>query len=212
MATEKRGEDSFADRAVETLRRYEAERESNPAWRASSSDRGYARVIDGILLGAVAVVVLGVLANQGMFAESEQLDFTGQQTETPPTVNWGPVAPTWNGIIGIGAIFALVASYEVLFTRFLGGTLGKHLLGLRVVSYPSRKEPDLARVMTRTGLWLTPVLLAVIMWFTSVLLAWTALLAAFWIYRGAFSPESDGRTRYDRFAGTVVARKKTGNE
>jgi uncharacterized RDD family membrane protein YckC len=90
--------------------------------------RFLARLIDGVLLGVINAVIripLGIMLGAG-FGGAASLD------RGPASLVFLPAAM---GLIGISVIIsiALGVAYEVYFVSTRGGTIGKLVLGLRIV-------------------------------------------------------------------------------
>jgi uncharacterized RDD family membrane protein YckC len=169
-----------------------------------------ARLIDGAVLAVITTVVLAVALT--LTASSRDRDGQGTPSSAqgdgagtaldPGSIEWGPTAMSWRGIVAILGAAGIIVVYDVGSTLALGATPGKRILRLRVVNAAERTAAGTGRMAARTALLAMPVAFAVLMAWTSMFYAWTGnaiVIAMFaWIRR-------DGaQTLYDRWAGTQV--------
>lgn len=114
-----------------------------------------ARLIDSAVVGAVvaaAALPLGTAAYEHLRDKVDAARLTGEEATV-----W-LIDGTTGVQLGVLAAVALVTGllYEVLPTAKWGRTLGKKLLGLRVVDVESRYEPGFGQALLR---WLTHTVL-----------------------------------------------------
>lgn len=124
----------------------------------SLGKRLLARVIDSLVMGAIvaaAAVPLGTAAYEHIQDKMDAARLTGE------TVTVWFIDGTTGTQLGIILGVALVAGvlYEVLPTAKWGRTLGKKLLGLRVLDIDSQYEPGFGQALRR---WLTHTVLDVL--------------------------------------------------
>lgn len=129
-----------------------ARRQARPA---SPGRRLVARLIDSAVVGAVvaaAALPLGTAAYEHLRDKVDAARLTGEEATV-----W-LIDGTTGVQLGVLAAVALVTGllYEVLPTAKWGRTLGKKLLGLRVVDVESRYEPGFGQALLR---WLTHTVL-----------------------------------------------------
>ncbi|WP_431949171.1 RDD family protein [Actinacidiphila sp. bgisy167] len=122
---------------------------------ASLGKRLVARLIDTVVVGAVvaaAAMPLGTAAYEHLRDKVDAARLTGEEVTV-----W-LVDGTTGVYLGIVAAVALVTGllYEVLPTAKWGRTLGKKLLGLRVLDIESQYEPGFGQALRR---WLTRTVL-----------------------------------------------------
>ncbi|WP_431959653.1 RDD family protein [Actinacidiphila sp. bgisy160] len=122
---------------------------------ASPGKRLVARLIDTVVVGAVvaaAAVPLGTSAYEHLRDKVDAARLTGEEMTV-----W-LIDGTTGVQLGIVAAVALVTGllYEVLPTAKWGRTLGKKLLGLRVLDIESQYEPGFGQALRR---WLTHTVL-----------------------------------------------------
>lgn len=199
---------TFADRAVETLRRFEEGKARRPAYRAGAWDRVLARLIDFALLGAIAgIVVIGLLVAFG-----EEFGARNREVSRPPgstylyerTITWGPTAVSWQGAAAIAVGAGALVLYDVGTTALLGATPGKRILRMRVVRARDRARASLRRLAWRSALLAVPLAAWQLTWFSSMFYGW--LSAGLVIVMFAWLRRDGAQTLYDRWAGTQVVR------
>ncbi|MGW3241469.1 RDD family protein [Streptomyces sp. NPDC001070] len=122
---------------------------------ASTAKRLAARLIDSVVVGAVlaaAAVPLGTAAYEHLRDKVAAARLTGEEVTV-----W-LIDGTTGVQLGIIAAVVLVTGllYEVLPTAKWGRTLGKKLLGLRVLDIESQYEPGFGQALRR---WLTHTVL-----------------------------------------------------
>lgn len=146
-----------------------------PGSLASIGQRAIARIVDTALL-AVPLSIVSLV----WFA-----DTNGDEVSIS--------APVW--VIAI--FFALDLTYEVTMVRIFGRTLGKVLVGIRIVRLPDGQRPDWGQAGVR---FLVPgVADAIPVWFSGFFAIGIYLTAMFDpAYRGV----------HDKAAGTVVLRAR----
>jgi uncharacterized RDD family membrane protein YckC len=144
-----------------------------PGSLASIGQRAIARIIDTALV-AVPLSVVSIV----WFSETSDGEIS-------------VAAPVWV----IALFFALDLTYEVTMVRLFGQTLGKMLLGIRVVRLPDGAHPDWGQSGVR---YLVPgVADAIPVWFSGLFAIGIYLTALFDpAYRGV----------HDKASGTVVLR------
>jgi uncharacterized RDD family membrane protein YckC len=134
---------------------------------ASLGKRLVARVVDSLIVGAVAAVAAVPLGSAAYDHIQQKTDAARQTGET---VTVWLIDGTTSVQLGIIAAVVLVTGllYEVLPTAKWGRTLGKKLLKLKVLDIESQYEPGFAAALRR---WLTHMVLdAVVIGFVG--LAW----------------------------------------
>jgi uncharacterized RDD family membrane protein YckC len=122
---------------------------------ASPGRRLLARVVDSAIVGAVAAVAAVPLGSAAFDHIQQKTDAARQSGET---VTVWLIDGTTSVQFGIIAAVVLVTGllYEVLPTAKWGRTLGKKLLGLRVLDVESQDEPGFRAALRR---WLTHTVL-----------------------------------------------------
>ncbi|WP_164836194.1 RDD family protein, partial [Actinacidiphila soli] len=134
---------------------------------ASLGKRLVARIVDSLIVGAVAAVAAVPLGSAAYDHIQQKTDAARQTGET---VTVWLIDGTTSVQLGILAAVVLVTGllYEVLPTAKWGRTLGKKLLKLKVLDIESQYEPGFAAALRR---WLTHTVLdAVVIGFVG--LAW----------------------------------------
>jgi uncharacterized RDD family membrane protein YckC len=118
-----------------------------PGSVASMGARLLARIIDGLLIGAVAVAIM-IPAGIGAFHSAHTV--TNADGTTTTTLNSGFVTAVLVSL----AIFALISIfYEVGFIAIRGATLGKQATGVRVVRSDNGQVPGWGPSFVR---WIIP--------------------------------------------------------
>jgi uncharacterized RDD family membrane protein YckC len=198
---------TFADRAVETLRQFEEERERRPAYRAPALDRVLARLIDGGIV--FCLVLAAIVADHRLRGEPEDTPMPGATVtgdpsteDEPPLISWGPGGLAPVGVLVILAAAGVFVLYEVGTTMSMGASPGKRILGVRVVRASDRGSPETWRLILRSTILAVPLAFAVLSGTSSLFYGWlgrgTTIAMFAWIRR-------DGaQTLYDRWAGTQV--------
>ncbi|MFB7472087.1 RDD family protein [Kitasatospora sp. NPDC056184] len=167
---------------------------------ASMGQRFVARLIDGLAVGAVIALVmaLGLAGSLGIVKDTDDCsqysygtvsydDCLQQQTDAAT----GLVA-TMMIMIGVLALFNLL--YEWLMVSFVGATLGKMAMGLRVVKESTGQTPGLGGGFIR---FIIPIVGAFLCYIGALL-----------VYLSPFFDNS-GKLQgwHDRAAGTLVIKK-----
>jgi uncharacterized RDD family membrane protein YckC len=158
---------------------------------ASMGRRLGARVIDGVAIGIILSIIMAVgLAGAVGIAKNcdpNSVDYT--QCMNDASTGIMSVMFTWIAVI---AAFSLL--YEWLMVSFLGATLGKMALGLRVVKESTGQSPGLGSGFIR---YIIPMVGAFLCYIGAILV----FLSPFF--------DSSGKLQgwHDRAAGTLVIKK-----
>lgn len=156
------------------------------------------RLFDIFLVGTVWVTVVYVAdtAWQVILARDP-----GYRADPRP-----PDIPVWAQVLGIVALFAAIVVYEVIATRFFEATVGKRMMGLRIVRMDGRTRARAVAVCWRTALWAgTLIIVAVVPVVTPI--AWATFIAIGGLIALA-SHDRLNRAVHDRLAGTRVVRPR----
>lgn len=201
------GDRSWADRAAATLRGLDEQRQADPAWRATTIDRFWARVIDFWILLAVGVLVFVLSVASGVMPPDEErpAEF-GEPGFVVRAVELGLEAPSVRGLIAMGVAAAALAAYEAGMTTLFGGTVGKRVVKIRIVDDETREPARPGKLVLRSLLLVLAPVVGFAMWGTSLLLTWVAFAVFGWLVLPVVTGRSDGRTLYDRVARTSVAK------
>ncbi|MFF4649488.1 RDD family protein [Streptomyces sp. NPDC001380] len=116
---------------------------------ASMGARFGARLIDGVLVGVVCwiLMVAGVAGAVGIGAKAKtEYNPTTGQYELSPSASMGVLGVT---MVLMLVIFVLQLCYEWLMVAFAGATLGKRMVGLRVVNETTGQNPGLGSSFVR---------------------------------------------------------------
>ncbi|MFE7564622.1 RDD family protein [Kitasatospora sp. NPDC057500] len=167
---------------------------------ASMGQRFLARLIDGLAVGAVIALVmaLGLAGTLGLVKEADDCsqysygtisynDCIQQQTDAA-----AGIVATMMIMVGVLAVFNLL--YEWLMVAFVGATLGKMAMGLRVVKESNGQTPGLGGGFIR---FIIPIVGAFLCYIGALL-----------VYLSPFFDNS-GKLQgwHDRAAGTLVIKK-----
>ncbi|MCD0481891.1 RDD family protein [Streptacidiphilus sp. ASG 303] len=116
---------------------------------ASMGARFGARLIDGVLVGVVYSIVMfaGVAGAVGLGSKAEtQYNPTTGQYELSQSASMGLIGTMMVTFL----VFAVLSlCYEWLMVAFAGGTLGKKMVGLRVVNETTGQNPGLGASFVR---------------------------------------------------------------
>jgi len=195
------------------MRSVDDERQTAPAWRAPTIDRLLARLIDFWVVFLVAAGVIIVGLSLGLIEDDSDSEgtagapTTSEEPREREWLSWGPRAPTVEGVLALGAGIAAVVAYEAGLTLLMGSTPGKRAMKLRVVDAETRRPAGTRTLVIRALALGIPAVFALAMWWTSVFMSWAALAFCLWLAWPLLAPNSDGRTRYDRLAGSSVAKR-----
>ncbi len=145
-ATEERGSRSVdpGDRAVAILRELETHRTEEPEVGPIGS-RLVARCIDLLLVGGVVgLVVYGVAVVWWLFFVHDADYYRNPQA---------PDLPAWVQVVSAVSMLVLIVAYDAIATRFFECTVGKRLLGLRIVRPDGRTGLPAGNLAWRSLLW-----------------------------------------------------------
>ncbi|MFG2113989.1 RDD family protein [Streptomyces sp. NPDC048718] len=167
---------------------------------ASMGRRLGARLIDGIAIGVV-YYILAAIGLAGVVGAGSTIDDCSGETYgsaayqsclNDQTAAAGGIVAAFFGVIFL--LFIATMLYEWLMIAFVGATLGKMALGLRVVKETTGGKPGLGGGFIR---WIIPMVGAIVCGIGELL-----------VYLSPFF-DSTGKTQgwHDRAAGTVVIKK-----
>jgi uncharacterized RDD family membrane protein YckC len=165
---------------------------------ASMGRRFSARLIDGALIGIVYGILIAVGASSIFGAAKSASDACDSTSPTYQQCLNDHLSSSSGGIVaGFFAVFALVGLitllYEWLLVSLVGATLGKMLVGLRVVKESTGGKPGLGGGFIR---WIIPEVGAFV-----------CGIGALLVYLSPFFDSSGKRQGWhDRAAGTIVVK------
>ena len=188
--------DRATDRAAALLRELDSLKTDEPML-AKPLERLAARLFDMTALAMATILVVTAfslvkLVVSGSPSENEQRDLF-----RPPT--------TRESLATAASTLAILLVYETATTARWRQTLGKGLLGLRLVTARDRQRPGWRRVAGRCLVWAVPFAIAAAFWSAPIVYGATILTAVIWLWA---LWDKDHRGLHDIVAGTVVIRPR----
>ena len=186
------GHDPATDRAVAVLRDLDSLKTDEPLI-AKPLERLVARVIDLTalfamsILASVALLFVQIIVSGGL-SEIEERDLYHTPT-------------TRESLATAGGTIVFILAYEVVTMALRGQTLGKQLLGLRVVTASRREKPGWRRTAGRCLVWAVPLSIAAAFWSAPIVYGSAIPLAVICLWA---LWEKDHRGLHDILAGSVV--------
>ncbi len=190
------GHDPTTDRAVAVLRDLDSLKTDEPTI-AKPLERLVARVIDltvlftAIILASMALSFVQIILSGGL-GEIEQRDLYRTPT-------------TRESLAAAGGAIVFILAYEIVTMARRCQTLGKQIMGLRVVTASRGEKPGRPRAAVRCLVWAVPFSVAAAFWSMPIVYGSTipvALISLWALW------DKDHRGLHDIIAGTVVIRPR----
>jgi len=122
---------------------------------ASMGSRFLARLVDGVIIGIPLGIVYAIVSGIMIKNATDQMnrDIANGSTPTQP----GLGALSMFLILGLG-MTVLTAAYEISFIATTGRTLGKQIVGVKVVSQHTGQAPGVGAAFARWGVMFGPMI------------------------------------------------------